>query len=159
MVFIGVYSPPKRARISCMYLIPYVVSQAYTTLSPAIPGSPIARDYPLNERWASLALYGKRAPLRRKLRGQHKHARKAKLYENEQSKMPNGARQPLLEPTGFSQLVQVLNLQLLLPLAVSSNGAAFLQLSMTSSGEGRWLNLQIQRSRKIVYANIASTAD
>ena len=63
--------------------------------------------------------------------------RTAKRYENEQSKMPNGARQPLLEPTGFSQLVQVLNLQLrlLLPLAVSSNGAAFLQLSTTSSGE------------------------
>jgi len=47
----------------------------------------------------------------------------------------------------------------LLPPAVSSNGAAFLQLSTTSSGEGRWLNLQIQHSRGIFYANIATTAD
>ena len=59
---------------------------------PAMPASPIASNYPLNEQWAPLALYGKRAPLRRKRRGQHKHARKAKRYENEQSKMPNGAR-------------------------------------------------------------------
>jgi len=57
--------------------------------------------------------------------------------------------QSLLEPAGFSQLVLVLDLslKLLLPPAVSSNGAAFLQLSTISSGEGRWLNLQIQRSR------------
>ena len=68
---------------------------------------------------------------------------------------------PLLEPAGFGQLVLVLDLllRLLLPPAVSSNGAAFLQLSTTSSGEGRWLNLQIQRSRRIFYANFATTAD
>jgi len=68
---------------------------------------------------------------------------------------------PLLEPAGFSQLVRVLDLllRLLLPPAASSSGAAVLQLSMTSSGEGRWLNLQIQRSRRISYANIATTAD
>jgi len=61
----------------------------------------------------------------------------------------------LLEPAGFSQLDLVLDLslRLLLPPAVSSNGAAFLQLSTTSSGEDRWLNLQIQRSRRMVYAN------
>ena len=33
--------------------------------------------YPLNEQWAPLAVYGKRAPLQRKLRGQHKLTRKA----------------------------------------------------------------------------------
>jgi len=66
---------------------------------------------------------------------------------------------PLLEPAGFSQLVLVLDLQLrlLLPPAVSSNGAAFLQLTTTSSGKGHWLNLQIQRSRRMVYANFATT--
>ena len=58
---------------------------------------------------------------------------------------------PLLEAAGFSQLVLVLDLslRLLLPPTVSSIGAAFLQLSTTSRGEGRWLNLQIQRSRRI----------
>jgi len=59
---------------------------------PAMPASPIASNYPLTEQWAPLALYGKRTPLRRKLRGQRKHARKAKRYENKQLKMPNGAR-------------------------------------------------------------------
>jgi len=34
--------------------------------------------YPLNEQWARLAVYGKRAPLQRKLRGQHRLTRKAK---------------------------------------------------------------------------------
>ena len=57
-----------------------------------MPASSIASNYPLNEQWAPLAQYGKRVPLRRKLRGQHKHARKAKRYKNEQLKMPNGAR-------------------------------------------------------------------
>ena len=47
-----------------------------------MPASPIAGNYPLNEQWAPLALYGKKAPLQRKLRGQHKHARKPKRYEN-----------------------------------------------------------------------------
>ena len=32
-----------------------------------MPASPTANNYPLNEQWAPLALYGKRAPLRRKL--------------------------------------------------------------------------------------------
>jgi len=66
---------------------------------------------------------------------------------------------PLLEPAGFNQLVLVFDLRLLLPPAVRSSGVAFLQLSTTSSGEGRWLNLQIQRSRRIFYPNIAPTAD
>jgi len=41
-----------------------------------------------------------------------------------------------------------------------SNGchAAFLQIPMNSRGEGRRLNLQIQRSRRILNANIATTA-
>jgi len=45
-----------------------------------------------------------------------------------------------IEPAGFSKLDQVLvlSLRLLLPLAVSSNVAAFL-CSTTSSGETRWL--------------------
>jgi len=58
---------------------------------PAMPAPPIASNYALNEQWAPLVVHGKRAPLRRKLPGQHKHARKAKRYENEQSEMPNGA--------------------------------------------------------------------
>ena len=44
---------------------------------PAMPASPIASNYTRNEQWAPLAVYGKRAPLRRKLRGQHKLTRKA----------------------------------------------------------------------------------
>jgi len=60
-----------------------------------MPASPTASNYPLNEQWAPLAVYGKRAPLRRKPRGQHKHARNAKRYENEQSEMANGARAAL----------------------------------------------------------------
>jgi len=60
-----------------------------------MPASPTAINYILNEQWAPLAVYGKRAPLRRKLRGQHKYARKAKCYENEQSETPNGARAAL----------------------------------------------------------------
>ena len=43
-------------------------------------------------QWAPLAVYGKRAPLQKKLRGQHKLTRKAKRYENEQSEMAKGAR-------------------------------------------------------------------
>jgi len=57
-----------------------------------MPASPIASNYPLNEQWAPLAVYGKGALLRSKLRGQHKLTRKAKRYENEQSEMANGAR-------------------------------------------------------------------
>jgi len=44
---------------------------------PAMPASPIASNYTRNEQWAPLAMYGKRAPLRRKLRGQHTLTRKA----------------------------------------------------------------------------------
>jgi len=56
---------------------------------------------------------------------------------------------PLLEPAGFSQLVLVLDLylRLLLPPAVSSNVAAFLQL-FANSVLGR-----------MVYTNFATTAD
>ena len=75
-----------------------------------MPESPNTSNYPLNDQWAPLAVYGKSAPIRRELWGQHKHARKAKPYENEQSKMPNGARAAFLEPAGFSQLVLVLDL-------------------------------------------------
>jgi len=72
----------------------------------------------------------------------------------------NIERDKMAAPAGFSRLVQVLDLsvRLLLPQAVSSNVAAFLR-SMTSSGEDRWLNSQIQRSRRMVYANFATTAD
>jgi len=41
-----------------------------------MPASPIASNYPLNERWAPLAVNGTRAPLQRKLRDQPKLARK-----------------------------------------------------------------------------------
>ena len=44
---------------------------------PAMPASPITNNYTRIEQWAPLAVYGKRAPLRRKLRGQHKLTRKA----------------------------------------------------------------------------------
>jgi len=91
--------------------------------TPAIPALPIASNYPLNKQCAPLAVYGKGAPLRRKLRGKYKLTRKAKRYENEQSETAHG---------GFSQLVLV-------------------QLSMTSSGEGRWLSLQIQHLQRIFY--------
>jgi len=47
------------------------------TYEPAIAASPIASNYTRNEQWAPLAVYGKRARLRRKLRGQHKLTRKA----------------------------------------------------------------------------------
>jgi len=60
-----------------------------------MPASPIASNYTRNEQWAPLAVYGKRAPLRRKLRGQHKR------YENEQSEMPNGARTALAWARGL----------------------------------------------------------
>jgi len=46
-------------------------------VQPAMPASPIASNYPLNEQWAPLAVYGKRAPLQRKLWGQHKLTLKA----------------------------------------------------------------------------------
>jgi len=87
--------------------------------------------------------------------------RKANAMKTNSRKCQTAHARPLLEPAGFSQLVLVfyLYLRLLLPPAVSSNGTAFLQLSTTSSGEGRWLNLQIQRSRRIFYSNFATTAD
>ena len=71
--------------------------------------SPIASNYPLNEQWAPLAVYGKRAPLRRKLRGQHKHAKQKAMKANSRKCQTAHAR-PLLEPAGFSQLVLVLDL-------------------------------------------------
>ena len=43
-----------------------------------MPASPIASNYLLNEWWAPLEVYGTRAPLRRKLRGQHKQIVTAK---------------------------------------------------------------------------------
>ena len=46
---------------------------SYPSIPPAMPASLIASNYPLNEQGA---VYGKRAPLRRKLRGQHKHAKR-----------------------------------------------------------------------------------
>jgi len=48
-------------------------------LQPAKPALPIVINYPLNKQWAPLAVYGKRAALRRKLWAQHKVTPKAKL--------------------------------------------------------------------------------
>jgi len=56
-----------------------------------MPASPIASNYPLNEQWAPLAVYGKRAPPSKETTGPAQ-TRKAKRYENEQWEMPNGAR-------------------------------------------------------------------
>ena len=72
---------------------------------PAMPASPIARNYPNNEQWAPLVVYGKRAPLRTKLRGRHKHAMKTNSR-----KCQTAHARPFLEPAGFSQLVLVLDL-------------------------------------------------
>jgi len=77
-------------RISSHHTIYTKTDVSYIT--PAMPASPIASNYPLNEQWAPLAVYDKRAPLQRKLWGQHKLTRKAKRYENKQSEMANGAR-------------------------------------------------------------------
>jgi len=81
----------------------------YITTKPAMPASPIASNYPLNEQWAPLAVYGKRAPLRRKLRGQHKHAQRNAMKTNSRKWQTAHAR-PLLELASFSQLVLVLDL-------------------------------------------------
>ena len=67
--------------------------------------SPIASNYPFSEQWAPLAVYGKRAPLRRKLLGQHKYAMNT---NNRKCQMAHA--RPLLEPAGFSQLVLVIDL-------------------------------------------------
>jgi len=72
-----------------------------------MPASPIARNYPLNEQRAPLAVYGKRASLRRKLWGQHKHAERNAMKTNSRKCQTTHAR-PLLEPAGLSQLVLVL---------------------------------------------------
>jgi len=74
-------------------------------LEPAMPASPIARNY-LNERWASLEVYGTRAPFRRKLRGQHKQIVTAKRLENEQSKMPHGTCAALAWARGLKTIAQ-----------------------------------------------------
>ena len=76
-----------------------------------MPASPIASNYPLNEQWAPLAVYGIRAPLRRKLRGQHKHAKWNAMRVNSWKRQTVHAH-PLLDPAGFSQLVLVLDLSL-----------------------------------------------
>ena len=65
-----------------------------------MPASPIASNYPLNEQWAPLAVYGKRVPLRRKLRGQHKHAKRNAMKTNSRKCQTAHAR-PLLEPAGL----------------------------------------------------------
>ena len=96
-----------------------MVSQHTTILSarlscntnnpPAMPSSPIASD-PHNEQWAHhWQCNGKRAPLRRKLRGQHKHAMRNAMEAYSQ-KCQTAYPQPLLEPAGFSQLILVLDL-------------------------------------------------
>ena len=69
-------------------------------ISPAMPASPIASHYPLNEQWAPLAVYGKRAPLRRKLRGAAQ-TRNNTMKTNSRKCQTAHAR-PLLEPAGFS---------------------------------------------------------
>jgi len=48
-----------------------------TNLLPAMPASPIPSNYTRNEQWVPWAVYGKRGPLRRKLRGKHKLTRRA----------------------------------------------------------------------------------
>ena len=50
--------------------------RCYHNYEPPMPASPIASNYLLNEQWAPLAVHGKRAPLRRKLRGQHKYSKR-----------------------------------------------------------------------------------
>jgi len=70
---------------------------------PAMPVSPIASNYPLSEQWAPLAVYGKRATLRRK------HAKRNAMKANSRKCQTAHAR-PLLEPAGFSQLVLVFDL-------------------------------------------------
>ena len=48
-----------------------------------MPASPTASNYPLNKQWAPLALYGKRAPLRRKLRSStNMHAKRNAMKTN-----------------------------------------------------------------------------
>ena len=71
------------------------------TSLPPMPASPIASNYPLNEQWAPLAVYGKRAALRRKLRGQHKHAKRNAMKTNSR-KCQTAHSRPLLEPAGFA---------------------------------------------------------
>jgi len=117
-----------------------------------IPASPIASNYPLNEQWAPLALYGKKAPLRRKLRGQHKLTRKAKSYENGQSKMRGLCLSPRALANWFYSLTSNTDY-----CYYRFSVAVFLQLSTTSSEEDRWLNLQIQRWRRNFYTNMATT--
>jgi len=50
----------------------------------------IASNYPLNEQWAPLAVYGKSTPSKETTGPAQ--TRKAKRYENKQSEMPNSAR-------------------------------------------------------------------
>ena len=69
-----------------------------------MPASPIASNFPLNEQLAPLAVYGKRAPLRRKLRGQ------PNAMKTNSRKCQTAHARPLLESAGFSQLVLVLDL-------------------------------------------------
>jgi len=73
-----------------------------------MPASPIASNYPLNEQWAPLAVYGKRAPLRRKLRGQHKLTRKAKLWKRTVGNGKRRTRGLCLSPRALANWFQSL---------------------------------------------------
>jgi len=72
--------------------------------APAMPASLIASNYPLIEQWAPLVVFGKRAPLWRKLRGQ------PNAMKTNSRKCQTALARPQLEPAGFSQLVLVLDL-------------------------------------------------
>jgi len=65
--------------------------QSLSLVISAMPASPIASNYLLNEWRAPLEVHGTRAPLQRKLRGQHKQIVTAHRLESEHSKMPHGA--------------------------------------------------------------------
>ena len=113
-------------------------SDTWINKDPSIyqPASPFASNYLLNEQWAPLQVYDTRAPLRRKLRSQHKQIVTAKRLEN--PKCPTALARPWLEHAGFRRLLQVLGLsyntdccyqRLSLATIVISNGGHQQQLS------------------------------
>jgi len=67
----------------CVYFKPYV--------QPAMPASPIPSNYPFNEQWAPLAVYGYREHPFEGNYGASTNTQ-SERYENEQSEMPRGAR-------------------------------------------------------------------
>jgi len=73
-----------------------------------MPASRIASNYPLNEQWASLAVYGKKALLRRKLQDQHKLTRKAKLWKRTVGNGKRRTRGLCLSPRALANWFQSL---------------------------------------------------